>query len=120
MTYIVRIAVDFATEGMAVLTEEALIVNGETLSDEWREKAAAAPDAMKVLLVNPGDRVRVEGDEMLQTASTSLARSITLTWTSVSMSSPTKIISASSPTHPSRRSSVREMRTRCCATCGSR
>jgi hypothetical protein len=63
MTYIVRIAVDFATEGMAVLTEEALIVNGETLSNEWREKAAAAPDATKVLLVNPGDRVRVEGDE---------------------------------------------------------
>jgi hypothetical protein len=58
----VRIAVDFATEGMAVLTEEAIIVNGETLSNEWREKAAAAPDAMKVL-VNPGDRVRVEGDE---------------------------------------------------------
>jgi hypothetical protein len=48
---------------MAVLTEEALIFNGETLSNEWREKAAAAPDAMKVLLVNPGDRVRVEGDE---------------------------------------------------------
>ena len=56
----------------------------------------------------------------------------TLTWISVCMSGPTKIISASSPTHPSRRSfvsemrtrsrrsSVSEMRTRCCATCGSR
>jgi hypothetical protein len=33
------------------------------LSVEWREKAAAAPDTMKVLLVHPGDKVRVESDE---------------------------------------------------------
>jgi hypothetical protein len=59
----VRIAVDAATKGQAVLTEDALIFNGEELSSDWREKAAAAPDSMTVLLVNPGDRVRVEGDE---------------------------------------------------------
>ena len=33
------------------------------LSVEWREKAAAAPDTMKVLLVHPRDKVRVESDE---------------------------------------------------------
>jgi hypothetical protein len=59
----VRIAVDAATDGQAILTEDALIFKGEKLSNEWREKAAAAPDAMKVLLVNPGDKVRVQSDE---------------------------------------------------------
>jgi len=59
----VRIAVDVATEGQAVLTEDALLFNGEALSEEWRLKATATPDAMKVLLVKSGDRVRVEGDE---------------------------------------------------------
>jgi len=59
----VRIAVDAATKGQAVLTEDSLMFNGEEMSSAWREKAAAAPDSMKVLLVSTGDRVRVEGDE---------------------------------------------------------
>jgi hypothetical protein len=59
----VRVAVEAATGGQAVLTDDALYLNGEVLSPQWREKAAEQPDAMRVLLVNPGDVVRVEGDE---------------------------------------------------------
>ncbi|WP_315729881.1 hypothetical protein [Bradyrhizobium sp. SZCCHNRI2010] len=58
----VRVAVDVATDGAAVLTEDGLFLNGEKLSEAWEQKAHAAPDAMKVLIVNPGDRVRVTGD----------------------------------------------------------
>lgn len=59
----VRVAVEVATNGAAVLSEDGLFLNGEQLPSVWHEKAQAAPDSMKVLLVNPGDRVRVEGDE---------------------------------------------------------
>ncbi|SHH04252.1 hypothetical protein [Bradyrhizobium erythrophlei] len=59
----VRVAVEAATEGAAVLSEEGLFLNGEKLSEAWEHKAHAAPDSIKVLLVNPGDRVRVQGDE---------------------------------------------------------
>jgi hypothetical protein len=59
----VRVAVEVATGGQAVLTEEALLLNGRAMSQQWREKATAAPDSMKVLLVHQGDEVRVEGDD---------------------------------------------------------
>ncbi|MCA1379474.1 hypothetical protein I6F34_01395 [Bradyrhizobium sp. BRP05] len=59
----VRVAVEAATEGAAVLSDDGLFLNGERLSQEWEAKAVAAPDSMKVLIVNPGDRVRVQGDE---------------------------------------------------------
>ncbi|MEH2517396.1 hypothetical protein V1279_002969 [Bradyrhizobium sp. AZCC 1610] len=59
----VRVAVDAATAGQAALTEEGLFLNGKQMPSIWRDKAVAAPDSMKVLLVYPGDRVRVEGDE---------------------------------------------------------
>ncbi|MEY9575813.1 hypothetical protein ABIE88_003389 [Bradyrhizobium diazoefficiens] len=59
----VRVAVDAATEGAAVLSDDGLFLNGEKLSEEWELKAMAAPDSMKVLIVSPGDRVRVQGDE---------------------------------------------------------
>ncbi|MGJ4945145.1 hypothetical protein ACQR1W_31610 [Bradyrhizobium sp. HKCCYLS1011] len=58
----VRVAVEAATDGAVVLNEDGLFLNGEKLSEAWEHKAQAAPDAMKVLLVNPGDRVRVQGD----------------------------------------------------------
>lgn len=59
----VRVAVDNATQGKAILTDEGLFLEGEKLSSGWAAAAAAAPDSMKVLLVKTGDRVRVEGDE---------------------------------------------------------
>ena len=59
----VRVAVEAATQGAAVLSDEGLFLNGEKLSEEWEQKAQAAPDSMKVLIVSPGDRVRVQGDE---------------------------------------------------------
>lgn len=59
----VRVAVDEATEGRAVLTEDGLTFDGEVLSAELAAEAAARPQSMKVLLVKPGDRVRVEGDD---------------------------------------------------------
>jgi hypothetical protein len=59
----VRVAVNDATEGRAILSEDGLFLDGEQLSTEWHDKAAATPDAMRVLVVNPGDKVRVEGDE---------------------------------------------------------
>lgn len=59
----IRVAVEVATEGHAVLTEDALLLDGEELPREWREKASVAPDSLKVLIVSAGDRVRVEGDE---------------------------------------------------------
>lgn len=59
----VRVAVTDATEGRAVLSEDGLYLDGEQLSETWRDKAVAAPEMMKILLVTPGDRVRVEGDE---------------------------------------------------------
>jgi hypothetical protein len=59
----VRVAVEEATNGAAVLTEEGLYLRGEQLPEAWASKAHAEPEAMKVLLVTPGDRVRVEGDE---------------------------------------------------------
>jgi hypothetical protein len=59
----VRVAVNDATEGRAVLSEDGLFLDGEQLPPAWQLKAAAEPAAMRVLIVNPGDRVRVEGDE---------------------------------------------------------
>lgn len=59
----VRVAVGEHSQGVATLTEEGLYLNGEQLSDAWLYKACAEPDAVKVLVVAPGDRVRVEGDE---------------------------------------------------------
>jgi hypothetical protein len=59
----VRVAVDHATEGRAVLSEDGLFLDGEQLPSAWQVKAAAEPGAMRVLIVGPGDRVRIEGDE---------------------------------------------------------
>lgn len=59
----VRIAVKDSTDGHAVLTEDGLYLDGEQLPTKWAEKALADPDSMRVLLVSPGDIVRVEGDE---------------------------------------------------------
>jgi hypothetical protein len=59
----VRVAIDAATEGAAVLSDDGLFLHGEKLSEEWEAKAVTAPDSMKVLIVSPGDRVRVQGDE---------------------------------------------------------
>jgi len=59
----VRVAVNDATEGRAVLTEDGLTLDGEQMPEAWHLKAVAEPDSMKVLVVSPGDRVRVEGDE---------------------------------------------------------
>ena len=59
----VRVAVNDATEGRAVLSEDGLFLDGEQLPSAWHAKAAETPGAMKVLLVSPGHRVRVEGDE---------------------------------------------------------
>ena len=56
-------AVNDATEGRAVLSEDGLFLDGEQPPPAWQLKAAAEPAAMRVLIVNPGDRVRVEGDE---------------------------------------------------------
>jgi hypothetical protein len=57
------VAVNDATEGRAGLSEDGLFLDGEQLPPAWQLKAAAEPAAMRVLIVNPGDRVRVEGDE---------------------------------------------------------
>lgn len=59
----VRVAVNDATEGRAVLNEDGLTLDGEALPDAWHLKAIAEPASMRVLVVSPGDRVRVEGDE---------------------------------------------------------
>jgi hypothetical protein len=59
----VRVAVDHVTEGRAVLSEEGLFLDGEQLPPAWYAKASAEPEQMKVLIVSPGDRVRIEGDE---------------------------------------------------------
>lgn len=59
----VRVAVEDATQGAAVLSEDGLFLNGEKMSKAWEEKAHIEPDSTRVLLVNPGDRVRVQGDE---------------------------------------------------------
>jgi hypothetical protein len=59
----VRVAVTDATDGRAVLSEDGLFLDGEQLPQAWQAKATAEPDAMKVLIVAPGDRVNVEGDE---------------------------------------------------------
>lgn len=59
----VRVAVTDATEGRAVLSEDGLFLDGEQLAPAWQAKATEQPAAMRVLIVNPGDRVRVEGDE---------------------------------------------------------
>jgi hypothetical protein len=59
----VRVAVNDATEGRAVLSEDGLFLDGEQLPPAWQVKAASAPADMRVLIVSPGDRVRVEGDE---------------------------------------------------------
>jgi hypothetical protein len=58
-----RVAVNDATQGRATLSEDGLFLDGEQLPPAWQDKAVAEPSSMKVLLVNPGDRVRVEGDE---------------------------------------------------------
>lgn len=59
----VRVAVNDATEGRAVLSEDGLFLDGEQLPSAWQVKAAAEPGAMRVLIVGPGDWVRIEGDE---------------------------------------------------------
>lgn len=59
----VRVAVEDATDGRARLTEEGLYLDGEQLPAAWSDKAHAAPQELRVLVVSPGDRVRVEGDE---------------------------------------------------------
>jgi hypothetical protein len=59
----VRVAVTDATQGRAVLSEDGLFLDGEQMPPAWHAKATATPDAMRVLIVNPGDRVRIEGDE---------------------------------------------------------
>jgi hypothetical protein len=59
----VRVAVNDVTQGQAVLSEDGLFLNGVQLPDEWAAKAAEQPEATRVLLVSPGDTVRVEGDE---------------------------------------------------------
>jgi hypothetical protein len=59
----VRVAVDESTLGRATLTEDGLFLDGQRLSRAWENKAAAAPDSLRVLIINPGDRVLVEGDE---------------------------------------------------------
>jgi hypothetical protein len=59
----VRVAVNDATEGRAVLSEDGLFLDGQQLPPAWHVKATETPAAMKVLLVSLGDRVRVEGDE---------------------------------------------------------
>jgi hypothetical protein len=58
----VRVAVEEVTEGRAQLTEEGLFLDGEALPEKWHQKAINDPDATRALLINPGDRVRVEGD----------------------------------------------------------
>lgn len=59
----VRVAVNDATDGRAVLSEDGLYLDGEQLPPAWEAKASEAPDAMRVLIVNPGDRVRIQGDD---------------------------------------------------------
>lgn len=59
----VRVAVNDATDGRAVLSEDGLLMDGEVMSPDWHHKAMAEPAAMRVLVVSPGDRVRIEGDE---------------------------------------------------------
>jgi hypothetical protein len=59
----IRMAVADATAGAVQLTEEGAYMNGEALAPEWAELAANAPYAMKVLTVQPGDKVLVQGDE---------------------------------------------------------
>jgi hypothetical protein len=59
----VRVAVGEHSQGAATLTEDGLYLNGEQLSDAWLYKACAEPDTVKVLVVAPGDRVRIQGDE---------------------------------------------------------
>lgn len=59
----VRVAVEEASQGAAVLTDEGLYLHGEQLSQDWLYKACAEPETAKVLAVSPGDRVRVQGDE---------------------------------------------------------
>jgi hypothetical protein len=59
----VRVAINEATEGKAVLSEDGLFLDGEKLSHAWEEMAVATPEHIHVLIVSPGDQVRVEGDE---------------------------------------------------------
>jgi hypothetical protein len=59
----VRVAVTDATDGRAVLSEDGLFLDGEQLPPAWEEMATAQPEATKVLIVSPGNQVRVEGDE---------------------------------------------------------
>jgi hypothetical protein len=59
----VRVAVNDVTQGQAILSEDGLFLNGVQLPEEWATKAAQQPEATRVLLVSPGDTVRVEGDE---------------------------------------------------------
>lgn len=59
----VRVAVNDATDGRAVLSEDGLFVDGEQMPSAWQQRATAEPEATKILIVSPGDQVRVEGDE---------------------------------------------------------
>lgn len=59
----VTVAVSDATQGHVQLTEAGVFVDGEAMPAAWMDKAIACPTELGVLLVHPGDRVRVEGDE---------------------------------------------------------
>src|SRR3954466_5976024 len=54
----VRVAVNDATEGRAVLSEDGVFLDGEQLTSQWLYKAAANPDYMCALSVNPGVTIR--------------------------------------------------------------
>jgi len=58
----VTMAVADVTEGRVTLTEDGVTLDGQQLSQDWMKLAVEKPDAMKVLVVRKGDRVRVHGD----------------------------------------------------------
>ena len=59
----VRVAVSDATDGRVEITEDEIIVEGQSMGEAWHAKAMTDPESTRVLLVKAGDRVRVEGDE---------------------------------------------------------
>lgn len=58
----VRIAVEDATGGRGQLTEDGLFIDGAAFPEAWAKRAIEAPEDTRVLLVKPGDRIRVSGD----------------------------------------------------------
>lgn len=59
----VRIAVQESSDGKVVLNEDGAYLEGVELPKPWQSALAQYPQSARVLLVSPGDRVRVEGDE---------------------------------------------------------